>query len=103
MVINMTAQPYCTVDTATNICDNVVMWDGNPDTWTPPPSHLMLVQATTLAQVWELNLEKTEYVLQVQMGAGQINFTWDGTYLTTNEPKPAIPLPPPVPNGAQTL
>ena len=102
MVINMSAQPYCMVDTTSNICDNVVMWDGNPDTWTPPPSHLMLVQATTPAKLWELNPEKTAYVLQVQMGAGQINFTWDGTYLTTNEPEPVVPTQPAV-SGAQTL
>jgi hypothetical protein len=29
------------------------------------------------------------------MGQGQIGFTWDGTILTTNEPKPPIPTPPP--------
>ena len=101
-MINMSAQPYCMVDTTTNICDNVVMWDGNPDTWTPPPSHLMLVQATTPAKVWELNSEKTEYVLQVQMGTGQIGFTWDGAHLVTNEPQPVIPTQPAV-SGAQTL
>ena len=54
------------------------------------------------AKVWELNPEKTEYVLQVQMGAGQINFTWDGTYLTTNDPEPVFPTQPAV-SGAQTL
>jgi hypothetical protein len=102
MVINMNAQPYCMVDTTSNICDNVVMWDGNPDTWTPPVSHLMLAQATTQAKVWELNPEKTEYVLQVQNGAGQIGFTWDGTYLTTNEPQPVTPTQPAT-TGAQTL
>ena len=63
----MTTQNYCLVDQATNICDNVVVWDGNPDTWQPPADHLTLIQATTPAKVWY----------------------WNGTYLITNEPQPA--------------
>jgi hypothetical protein len=102
MVINMSAQPYCMIDTATNICNNVVMWDGNSDTWTPPPSHLMLVQATTPAKVWEYDSVSKTWSLGVQVGAGQINFAWDGTYLITNDPEPVAPTQP-VTNGAQTL
>jgi hypothetical protein len=102
MVINMNAQPYCTVDTATNICDNVVMWDGNPDTWTPPVDHLMLAQSTTPAKVWEYDSVAKTWSLGVQVGAGQIGFTWDGTYLTTNEPQPVTPTQPAT-TGAQTL
>jgi len=102
MVINMNAQPYCMVDTATNICDNVVMWDGNTDAWTPPADHLMLAQATTQAKVWEYDSVAKTWSLGVQVGAGQIGFTWDGAYLTTNEPQPSIPTQPAV-SGAQTL
>jgi hypothetical protein len=102
MVINMNAQPYCMVNTVTNICDNVVMWNGNPDTWIPPTNYLMLVQATTPAKVWEYDSASKTWSLGIQMGAGQINFTWDGTYLTTNEPQPVTPTQPAV-SGAQTL
>lgn len=98
--MTMTVQNYCMVDTATNVCDNLVMWDGNTDTWTPPPGQLMLVQATTPAKVWYWN--GTVWSLQDQLGAGSIGFTWDGTYLTTNESMPPVPISPAV-DGAQTL
>lgn len=81
-------QDYFMVDETTNVVVNTCTWDGNPNTWQPPANTLMLVIATTPAMVWELNQEKTDWVLVEQMGAGQIGFTWDGTVLTTNEPKP---------------
>ncbi len=96
----MSDQNYCMVDTETNVCDNICVWDGNTDTWTPPPGQLMLVQATTPAKVW--NWTGTEWVLQDQLGAGGVGFTWDGVALTTNEPMPAPPVQPAV-DGAQTL
>lgn len=96
----MSNQNYCMVNTETNICDNICVWDGNPDTWTPPPHYLMLVQATTPAKVWDWT--GTEWVLQNELGAGSIGFTWDGTYLTTSDPMPLPPIQPAV-NGAQTL
>jgi hypothetical protein len=102
MVINMNAQPYCMVDTTTNVCDNVVMWDGNQDTWTPPSDHLMLVQATTPSKVWSYDSGARVWSLVASTGAGQIGFTWDGTYLVTNEPQPAVPTQPTT-TGTQTL
>ena len=66
----------------------------------------MLVQATTPAKVWQLDPNSSSYILVVQEGAGAIGFTWDGTYLVTNEPQPQPATP--VSNqatvsGAQTL
>ena len=90
-MINMD-QNYCMVNTETNICDNVCVWDGNPQTWTPPANYLMLVQETTPAKVWQLT--DSVYELVVVMGVGGIGFTWDGTYLITNEPQPAAPEQP---------
>jgi hypothetical protein len=40
------------------------------------------------------------WVLVDDMGDGQIGFTWDGTYLITNEPQPTEP---PTIEGSQTL
>ena len=91
MVINMD-QNYCMVNTETNVCDNVCVWDGNPQTWTPPANYLMLVQETTPAKVWQLT--DSVYELVVVMGLGSIGFTWDGTYLITNEPQPTPPEQP---------
>jgi hypothetical protein len=83
----MTTQNYLIVKN--NVVTNLVMWDGGSD-WTPPTDATMLIQATTPAMIWVLNLNVTPRVfelIQVE-GVGNIGFTWDGTVLTTNEPKP---------------
>lgn len=101
MVIDMYPQNYCMVDNATNICVNVVAWDGNPDSWTPPANMLMLVQSETPSKLWML--VNNEWALTEVMGEGQIGFTWDGIYLITPEPKPEPPAQPAPVEGAQTL
>ena len=84
----MTIQNYLIIES--NVVTNNVVWDGNPDTWQPPANSIQLVDATTPAMVWRVNSENTDYVLEEQLGAGDIGFTWDGTVCTTNEPKPKI-------------
>lgn len=91
----MTTQAYLMINESTNVVDNVCMWDGDTSTWTPPAGYLMLVQATTPALVWVFDDQAWEYVLEQQMGAGSINFTWNGTECVTNESKPEPPPPPP--------
>ena len=97
-------QNYLMVEKTTNIVDNVCIWDGNTETWTPPDNYLMLPQATTMALVWVLDnsLTPPDYVLTQEMGAGQIGFTWNGTECVTNEPKPQVPVQP-VSEGTQEL
>jgi len=95
-------QNYCMVNTETNVCENVCVWDGDPNTWAPPSNYLMLVQATTPAFVWGWNAAEDAWLLQEQVGAGGIGFTWDGNALTTDQPMPPKPVPPVV-EGAQTL
>ena len=88
----MTNQNYFVVEE--NIVNNLVYWDGNTQTWQPPANATMLVADTTPAMVWQpiyVNKKITDYVLVEIMGGGDIGFTWNGTVLTTNEPKPAIP------------
>jgi len=82
----MTTQNYLLVEN--NVVTNLVVWDGDVNTWTPPLDATMLVQATTPAVVWGLNTEKTDYVLIEIVGEGAIGFTWNGTTLTTNQSKP---------------
>jgi hypothetical protein len=87
----MTMQNYLMINEATNIVDNVCLWDGNSNTWQPPANYLMLVQTTTPALVWEPiteNQKVIDWVLEEQMGVGDIGFTWNGTVLTTNKQKP---------------
>jgi len=98
----MTTQQYLEVDNSSNIVINSVIWDGDTNTWQPPANLIMLIQATTPAMIWQLNSEKTAYVLTEVVGAGQIGFTWNGTVLTTNEPQPANPKPQPVTTGTVT-
>lgn len=94
------------VNTATNVCDNVTLWDGNNETWMPPDNYLMLVQATTHAKVWNFDADAQAYVLVKVLGVGGAGFKWDGVALTTNESAPALPLVAPAQptiDGTQTL
>lgn len=77
-----------------NVVTNVVLWDGGSE-WTPPSDATMLLQEIIPALIWEINSESTDWNLVEVVGQGQIGFTWDGTILKTNEPKPPIPTPPP--------
>jgi hypothetical protein len=87
----MTIQNYYLVNTADNICDNVVLWDGDDEGWMPPISHLALIAIETVAKVWALDPDINDYVLVDDLAAGGIGFTWDGNYLITNQPKPPAP------------
>lgn len=84
-----------------NVVTNIVIWNGDTTQWTPPQGSIALVQATTPAKVWVLSSDKSNFVLQEELGAGAIGFTWDGSVLTTNEPQPA-PIKQPVTNGLAT-
>lgn len=87
--MNNMEQNYCMVNIETNVCDNVCIWDGNPQTWTPPSNYLMLIQDVTPAKVWQF--KDGAYELTVKVGVGAIGFTWDGDYLITDEPQPTQP------------
>ena len=96
----MTTQNYLVVEA--NVVTNVCVWDGDTNTWQPPLDATMLIQANTNALVWQLNVDKTDYVLVEVLGVGGIGFTWNNTtqILTTNEPKPKVPTQP-VTTGTQ--
>jgi len=89
MVQEFIIQNYLIIEN--NVVTNVCVWNGDTTQWTPPTGSIALVQATIPAMIWKLNADKTDYVLTEQMGVGEIGFTWDGTVLTTNQPKPTIP------------
>ena len=99
----MTVQNWLMVNKSTNILDNIVMWDGNPATWTPPAEYLMLVEATTPCKNWAWDEATSAWVLVVEPPAS-IGDAWDGTYIVTNDPQPIDPPPAqPTVSGAQTL
>ena len=75
-----------------NVVANICVWDGDTNTWQPPTDTTMLVQADTQAFVWTpviVDTKITDWVLTQELGQGQIGFTWDGSVLTTNQPKPS--------------
>jgi hypothetical protein len=83
----MTNQNYFVVEE--NTVNNLVVWDGDVNTWQPPANATMLVVDTTPAMVWEITTDKPPtYVLVEKIGEGGIGFTWNGSVLTTNQPMP---------------
>ena len=87
----MTINSYLIIEN--NVVTNDVVWDGNTQTWTPPADSIQLIQSTTPAMVWQpiyTDEKVTDWVLVEVIGAGGIGFTWNGTVLTTNQPKPEI-------------
>lgn len=82
----MTEKNYLIIES--NVVTNSVLWDGNTETWQPPPQCLMIVNEETEALVWTLTEDQLDTVLAPVLGAGAIGFTWDGSTLKTNEPKP---------------
>ena len=92
----MTTQNYLMVEN--NVVTNNVVWDGNTATWNPPTGATMLIDADTYGQVWEPVWDTTQtppviidYELVSILGVGDIGFTWNGTEVVTNQPKPEIP------------
>lgn len=82
----MTTQNYFVVEN--DVVINSIMWDGNPETWTPPSNAIMLISDTTPALVWRPDRTGLIFSLVEVMGAGDIGFTWDSSVLTTNQPQP---------------
>ena len=88
----MTTQNYLMVNPS-NVVDNICVWDGDVNTWTPPQGYTMLVLDTTPAMVWGLLSGATDYTLVEEIGVTDIGFTWDGSVCTTNQPQPQPPKP----------
>ena len=88
----MTTQNYLIIES--NVVTNEVVWNGDTNTWQPPAESIQVVDATTPAMVWQpvlVDSKITDWVLGEVLGAGAIGFTWNGSVLNTNEPKPPIP------------
>jgi hypothetical protein len=99
----MTIQNYLIIEN--NIVANIVVWDGNSQTWNPPLGSIQIVQSVAPAMVWEpviVDKQVTDYALVQKIGVADIGFTWDGTVFTTNQPKPELPVQQPFTTGTQT-
>jgi hypothetical protein len=83
---------YLLINTETNVVDNVVVWDGNTQTWQPPKNYIWFVDEETEALVWALNENRTDFELKPVLGAGGVGFIWDGVMLKTPDSKPEVPV-----------
>jgi len=88
----MEEQSYLMLNQSTNIVKSDIIWNGDTNIWQPPNGYTMLQNSTTPSMVWRLNSDKTDFVLTEVYGAGSVGFTWNGTVLTTNDPKPKAPI-----------
>lgn len=84
----MEPKNYCIVNQSSGICENIVLWDGRIETWTPPDGYLALERDKVPVKKWFWKTDIKDWVLETAMGEGSIGFTWDGDHLHTNEPKP---------------
>jgi len=74
-----------------NVVTNIVVWDGGSG-WQSPIDSIAIALDTTPSIIWQPNTDRTDYVLTEVMGQGQIGFTWNGSVVTTNAPKPPLPI-----------
>ena len=92
MVQEFTTQNYLIIES--NVVTNICLWNGDTTQWTPPQGSISLIQESTPAMIWQATIvdkKVTAWNLVEQTGAGSVGFTWDGSVLTTNQPKPSIP------------
>jgi hypothetical protein len=86
-----------------NVVTNIVVWDGGSG-WQPPIDSIAIALDTTPSIIWQPNTDRTDWVLTEIMGQGQIGFTWNGSNVTTNAPKPPLPIPTePLTNNITTI
>ena len=99
----MTVENYLMINKQTNIVDNIIVWDGDTQSWNPPSNYLMLPAATTMAYDWFWVESVQDYELQENMGGGNVGDTWNGTACITSTPKETEPPQQITTSGTQNL
>lgn len=84
----MEEQSYLMLNQSTNIVESDIIWNSDTNIWQPPNGYTMLQNSTTPSMVWRLDNNQVDFVLTEVYGVGSVGFIWDGSVLTTNEPKP---------------
>lgn len=82
----MQMENYVLINNQTDIVDNVVVWDGNTQDWTPPASHTALPQATTPRLIWVQDQQTQAWEQVLVTGGGSIGDAWDGQKLIQPQP-----------------
>jgi len=84
------SKTYLLINTANNIIENAVVWDGNTETWQPPSGFIALDSETTPSINWQWDENANDWIQINSIGTGEIGYCWDGKILTI--PKPLSPL-----------
>jgi hypothetical protein len=80
---------YLMVNKATNVIENIVLWDGNLETWNPGDEFLLLKAEETSCTVWFW--DNGQLQSQQIVGAAGVGDTWDnGNAVKPQPPKPEI-------------
>ena len=83
---------YLMINKSTNVVENIVVWDGNLETWNPGDEFLLLKAEETPCTLWSWNNDQLQS--EEIIGAGGINDTWDGnTVIKPQPPKPEVVEP----------
>ena len=85
----MSAKNYLVIKE--NVVTDIVVWDGNVATWTPPTGTIALAQESTPTKIWRRTEDFNDYELVDSTGDACIGFTYDGSACVTNETKPEVP------------
>jgi len=80
---------YLMVNKTTNVVENVVIWDGNLETWNPGNDYLLMKAEEQPCTVWFWMDGKLQS--QQVLGIAGIGDSWDGNNII----KPQPPEPPP--------
>lgn len=95
---------YLMINQETNTVENVIEWDGNTSTWSPPENYFILPAETTPSATWQWDDAIDDYELVDNIGFGGIGGVWDGARVV--QPKPTqepIPEDQPATTGTQNL
>ena len=86
----MTVQTYFVINTSVDpaVCENICVWDGNTETWNPGQDYITIPVEGTNALVWSYEKSSNSFILVECDGGGKVGYTWNGTNLVTNVPKP---------------
>lgn len=87
----MEQKNYLIINTETGVCENIIVWDGDESVWMPPQGYKAIPQESSVAKVWITDDSQNPSVFLAEvLGAAKIGFTWDGSVLTTDQPKPVV-------------
>jgi hypothetical protein len=100
----METKEYCLISKETNICENIIIWDGDSSKWAPPSEYLIFELASIPVILWKYDDAIKDFGPITPEGElGCPGYTWDGTHLVQPKPEVIKEEPQPLTEGTQTL